>query len=428
MQRIRVALLGLGTVGSGVVRILADVGGRDPRLERIDLVGIAVRDINKVRDLTIAGGLLTDDPFALVRDPEVDVVIEMMGGVELPYTLLSAALKQGKHVVTANKALLARHGRELFELARSRGVTIRYEAAIGGGTPLVQPLQQCFGANRIRSVTAIINGTTNYILTQMLTRSLAYEDALAEAQSLGYAEADPRADVEGNDAQEKIALLAAIAYRIALPDLASVYREGITAIHEQDVRHAQRLGFVIKLLALAVREPDGRLDLRVHPTLVPTDHPLSRVDGAYNAVLIEGEPVGSVMFYGPGAGSGPTASAIVADLVNTLIDLQSPALELAPPDTNSPDRLPIAEVRTRFYIRLLARDRPGVIGQLGQIFGQHAVSLESIVQKNPPRGAAAELVIITHNVREADLRLALDEICETDVLQELCSAIRVLPD
>ncbi|MBC8122961.1 MAG: homoserine dehydrogenase, partial [Gemmatimonadaceae bacterium] len=252
MQRIRVALLGLGTVGSGVVRILADVGGRDPRLERIDLVGIAVRDINKARDLTIAGGLLTDDPFALVRDPEVDVVIEMMGGVELPYTLLNAALKQGKHVVTANKALLARHGRELFELARSRGLTIRYEAAIGGGTPLVQPLQQCFGANRIRSVTAIINGTTNYILTQMLTRSLAYEDALAEAQSLGYAEADPRADVEGNDAQEKIALLAAIAYRIALPDLASVYREGITAIHEQDVRHAQRLGFVIKLLALAV--------------------------------------------------------------------------------------------------------------------------------------------------------------------------------
>ncbi len=424
MVKVRVALLGLGTVGSGVLQILNDPLGRDPQLAGVEVAGIAVRDRYKLRDLLVATDLLTDDAFALVNDPTIDIVIEVMGGVELPYRLLTGALKQGKHVVTANKALLARHGQELFALAQEQGVTIRYEAAVGGGIPLIQPLKECLGANRIHSVTAIINGTTNYILTQMTTRQLAYEAALAEAQALGYAEADPAADVEGNDAQEKITILSSIAFRIPLPELETVHREGISAIRQTDVLNAQQLGFGIKLFAIARRHQDGRLDLRVHPTLVPLDHPLSRVDGAYNAVLIEAEPVGSIMFYGPGAGGGATASAVVSDVINTI---SNPVPEKPTPAQSEPDYLPIDEVETRFYIRLLALDQPGVIGHVGQIFGYHQVSLASIVQKNP-RGAAAELVIITHDVQEAKLRSALAEIGESGVVEALCTVIRVLPE
>jgi homoserine dehydrogenase len=422
---LRLALIGLGTVGSGVLRILHDTAGRDARLGTVQVVGVAVRALEKPRDLPVLPPL-TDDPFSLVRDPDVDVVAEVMGGVDLSYQLLTAALKAGKHVITANKALLARHGQELFALARAQNRQLRYEAAVGGGIPLIQPLEQCLGANRIHSVTAIINGTTNYILTQMATRQMAYAQALAEAQALGYAEANPAADVEGADAQEKLTILASIAFRIPLPPLEAIYREGITTIDLPDVINAQQLGFGIKLLALAERCPDGRLDLRVHPTLVPVDHPLSRVDGAYNAVLIEAEPVGSIMFFGPGAGGGPTASAVISDLINILADRPAgptPADFAQPP----PGYLSIDEVQTRFYIRLRALDRPGVIGHIGQIFGRHSVSLASIVQKNP-RGAAAELVIITHDVGEARLRAALAELRASREVQDFCTAIRVLPE
>ncbi|AGY59064.1 homoserine dehydrogenase [Gloeobacter kilaueensis] len=421
---LRLALIGLGTVGSSVLAILNDVAGLDLRLGAVQVVAAAVRDLTKARNGPLPP--LYEDALALACRPDIDVVVEVMGGVELPYQLLKAALKAGKHVITANKALLARHGEELFALARTQNRQLRYEAAVGGGIPLLQPIEQCLGANHIQAVTAIINGTTNYILTQMATRQIAYEEALAEAQSLGYAEADPRADVEGNDAQEKLTLLAALAFRTPLPDLAAVYREGITAVALPDVMNAQQLGFAIKLLAIATRTADGRLDLRVHPTLVPLDHPLSRVDGAYNAVLIQAEPVGSIMFYGPGAGGGPTASAVVSDIINILADAPTgaipPASEAAPLHY-----LPITAVQTRFYIRLRALDQPGVIGHIGQIFGQHAVSLASIVQKNP-RGAAAELVIITHDVPEARLRAALAELRASAVVQEFCTAIRVLPE
>ncbi|MBC7883228.1 MAG: homoserine dehydrogenase [Anaerolineae bacterium] len=426
-QRIGVALIGLGTVGSGVVQILEDAVGRDMRLQSVDLVGVAVRDLSKPRTVAIGSDRLTEDALTLIENPEVSIVIEVMGGVEKPYALIRRALELGKHVVTANKALLARHGQELFALAKANRVQIRYEAAVCGGIPVLQPLQQCFGANRVTSAIGIVNGTTNYILTQMADRSLAYTEALAEAQSLGYAEADPRADVDGNDAQEKIAILSSIAFRLPLPELDQIYREGISAIALGDVRYAQQLGFAIKLLAFAVRQSDGRIDLRVHPTLVPLEHPLSRVDGAFNAVVIEADPVGQIMFYGPGAGGGPTASAVVSDVINICAELAYPVQSAVAEAIDFPGYLPIGEVRTRFYIRLKAFDLPGVIGHFGRIFGDHGVSLESIVQKNP-HGEAAELVIITHNVQESQMRSALDEIREGTYLKEFCTAIRVLPE
>lgn len=424
-QRVGVALIGLGTVGSSVVEILQDVAGRDERLDGVELVGIAVRNLRKVRGISVEPGLLREDAFGLMSDPAVDVVIEAAGGIDPTFALLYRAIECGKHVVTANKALLARHGEELFALARSTGVQIRYEAAVGGGIPLLHPIRQCLGANRIHSVVGIINGTTNYILTQMAIRQLGYQAALDEAQALGYAEADPSADVEGNDAQEKIAILASLAYRTAIPRLDRVYREGIAAIRLQDVRYAQELGFAIKLLAFANRLPEGCLDLRVHPTLVPVDHPLSRVDGSYNAVVITGEPVGSIMFFGRGAGGGPTASAVVSDLINICATIGQAAYRMQAQTVSG--FLGIDEVSTRFYIRLSALDQLGVIGVLGHIFGEHGVSLESIVQKNP-QGEAAELVIITHDVREKNLRAALAQIQSSGVLKEFCTAIRVLPE
>jgi homoserine dehydrogenase len=426
-QRIGIALIGLGTVGSGVVQILEDAVGRDMRLQSVDLVGVAVRDLSKPRTVQVKADLLTEDAFALIEKPEVSIVIEVMGGIEKPYALIRRALELGKHVVTANKALLARHGQELFALAKAHRVQIRYEAAVCGGIPVLQPLQQCFGANRVTSAIGIVNGTTNYILTQMAERSLAYSEALAEAQSLGYAEADPRADVDGNDAQEKIAILSSIAFRLPLPELDKIYREGISAIALGDVRYAQQLGFAIKVLAFAVRQQDGRIDLRVHPTLVPLEHPLSRVDGAFNAVVIEADPVGQIMFYGSGAGSGPTASAVVSDVINICAELAYPVQPVVVEAMDFPGYLPIEEIRTRFYIRLKALDLPGVIGHFGRIFGDHGVSLESIVQKNP-HGDAAELVIITHNVQESQMRSALTEIREGTYLKEFCTAIRVLPE
>jgi len=424
---INIALLGLGTVGTGVWRILADPAGRDPLLSQVNVVGIAVRDASKVRDPAIPAQLLTTDAMALVTDPTVDVVVEVMGGVEQTLPLLKTALDLGKHVVSANKALLARHYRALTALARLRGVYLLFEAAVGGGIPLIQPVRQCLGANRLQRLVGVINGTTNYILTAMTRDGLSYAQALADAQALGFAEQDPTADVAGHDAQEKLALLSALVFRTAIIPLEAIPREGITGIALEDLRYARELGYGIKLLALAERNAQGQLYLRVSPHFVAQSHPLSRVEGADNAVLVEGEPLGRVMLSGPGAGSGPTASAVVSDILNIVARQTETGMFHDPHLMGEalcvPDLLPALEHRGKFYVRLGVPDQPGVIGLVGQAFGSAGVSLESVVQK-ASHGQRAELVVITHLVAEGQLQAALEALKALDVA--LGSVLRVL--
>jgi homoserine dehydrogenase len=375
---------------------------------------------------------------AIVTDPEVDIVVEVMGGLEPARSLILKAIAQNKHVVTANKAVIARYGAEIFAAAEEAGVYVLLEAAVGGGIPVIQPLKQSLGVNRIESVIGIVNGTTNYILTRMQTEGGEFADILADAQKLGYAEADPTADVDGLDAADKIAILASLAFagRIKLQD---VYCEGIRQVSAADITYAQKLGFVIKLLAFAKREkiavsatPDAEmLQVRVHPTLLPQTHPLASINGVYNAILVEGEPIGQVMFFGPGAGSGPTASAVVSDILNIAAVLKTaeethrlhPLLSCAHQHYCS--LAPISELITRFYARFLTKDCPGVIGSLGTCFGKHNVSLESIVQIGF-RGESAEIVVVTHDVREGNFRQALDEIRTLEAVDSIPSILRVL--
>ena len=326
---VKVGLLGLGTVGTGTAKILLDPTGRHPLVSDIEVARVGVRSLDKPRDIEIAADRFTTDLEAIVTDPSIDVVVELIGGLEPARSLMLKAIHQGKHVVTANKAVIARYGDELFTAANEAGVYVLLEAAVGGGIPVIQPLKQALGVNRIQAVTGIVNGTTNYILTRMQEEGGDFETILADAQALGYAEADPTADVDGLDAADKIAILASLAFggRIKLSD---VYCEGIRHVSAADIAYAERLGFVIKLLAIARRdicptsnEALDQLQLRVHPTLVPDHHPLASVNGIYNAILVEGEPIGQVMFFGPGAGEGPTASAVASDILNIAATLKS---------------------------------------------------------------------------------------------------------
>lgn len=433
---INVGLLGLGTVGVGTAKILLDPVSRHPLVSQLTLTRVGVRSLDKPRGVDLPRHCFTTDLDSIVTDPSIAVVVEVLGGVEPARSLILRAIAHGKHVVTANKAVIARYGDEIFTAANQAGVYVLLEAAVGGGIPVIQPLKQALGVNRIDAVTGIINGTTNYILTRMQREGGDFEAILAEAQRLGYAEADPAADIDGLDAADKIAILASLAFagRIKLAD---VYTEGIRQVTAADMAYAQRLGFVIKLLAIARRQvcPNSQqaleeLQLRVHPTLVPESHPLAAVNDVYNAVLIEGEPIGQVMFFGPGAGEGPTASAVVSDLITLA------AAIMAGPSTATNPLLacshqhyckisPMADIVSRFYLRLLAKDRPGVIGKLGLCFGNHAVSLESIVQIGL-QGDHAEIVVVSHEVREANFQTALDEMREFEEIERITSILRVL--
>ena len=434
----RIGLLGLGTVGTGTVQILLNPEGRQPLLQEIEVHRVGVRSLDKPRAVKLPPELITTDLEAIVTDPAVDIVVEVMGGLEPARSLILKAIAQGKHVVTANKAVIARYGAEIFTAAEEAGVYVLLEAAVGGGIPVIQPLKQSLGVNRIKSVIGIVNGTTNYILTRMQTEGGEFADILADAQKLGYAEADPTADVDGLDAADKIAILASLAFagRIKLED---VHCEGIRQVSAADISYAQKLGFAIKLLAFAKREavavtapPDADLlQVRVHPTLLPQTHPLASINGVYNAILVEGEPIGQVMFFGPGAGSGPTASAVVSDILNIAAVLKTaqethqlhPLLSCA--HQHYCAIAPMSELVTRFYARFLTKDRPGVIGHLGTSFGNHNVSLESIVQTGF-RGELAEIVVVTHDVREGNFRQALEEIRMLEAVDSIPSILRVL--
>ena len=435
----KVGLLGLGTVGTGTAQILLNPTGRNALLQEIEIHRVGVRSLDKNRDIDLPADLLTTDMEAIVTDPDIDIVVEVMGGLEPARSLILKAIAHGKHIVTANKAAIARYGAEIFTAAEEAGVYVLLEAAVGGGIPVIQPLKQSLGVNRIKSVTGIVNGTTNYILTRMQTEGGEFADILADAQKLGYAGADPTADVDGLDAADKIAILASLAFggRIKLQD---VYCEGIRQVSAADIAYAQKLGFAIKLLALAKREETAlasdtleneMLQVRVQPTLVPQTHPLASVSGVYNAILVEGEPIGQVMFFGPGAGSGPTASAVVSDILNITAVLKTGknADQLHPLLSCTHQHYcriaPMSEVFTRFYARFLTKDRPGVIGSLGTCFGNHNVSLESVVQTGF-RGELAEIVVVTHDVREGNFRQALDEIRTLEAVESIPSILQVL--
>jgi len=398
---------------------------------------IGVRSLSKRRALEISPELLTTDLAEIVLNPNIDIVVELLGGVEPARSLILQAISCGKHIVTANKAVISRHGDEIFTAAKQAGVYVLIEAAVGGGIPIIQPLKQSLGANRITAVMGIVNGTTNYILTKMQTEGADFDAVLAEAQRLGYAEADPTADVDGLDAADKIAILASLAFGERIP-LKDIPCEGIRHLSIIDINHADNLGFVVKLLAIASRpHANDALSVRVHPTLVPKTHPLASVNGVYNAILVEGEPIGQVMFFGPGAGAGPTASAVVSDLINIAAILKThdrntgdpdePALNplLSCPHDSFSKLAPLANLKARFYARLLTEDSPGVIGKIGTCFGEKRVSLESIVQIGL-RESQAEIVVVTHTVREGDFRNALTEIKSMSEISDIPTVLRVL--
>ncbi|MEO1005426.1 MAG: homoserine dehydrogenase [Cyanobacteria bacterium J06638_38] len=427
----KIGLLGYGTVGTGTAEIILDPSGRNDLLHEIEIARVGVRSLDKPRSPELPSGVLTADLESIVNDPEIKIVVELLGGLEPSRSLILQAIANGKHVVTANKAVIARHGAEIFTAANQAGVYVLLEAAVGGGIPVIKPLKQSLGVNRIQTVIGIVNGTTNYILTQMTQEGADFNAVLAEAQKLGYAEADPTADVDGYDAADKIAILASIAFngRIKRSD---IFCEGIRQLNATDISYADDLGYVIKLLAIAKADPQrDSLQVRVHPTLVSQGHPLANVNDVYNAILVEGEPLGQVMFFGPGAGKGATASAVVSDIANVVGIMQT---------SNSQDQLdpllrcthehfvqltPITEINSRFYARFLCQDVSGVIGHLGTSFGNHDVSLESVVQIGF-RNNLAEIVVVTHDVPEGNFRQALEEIKSLESIDSIPSILRVL--
>ena len=422
MKKIGIGLLGLGTVGQGVANIISNPNDRHPLVGELEIVGVAVRNLQKKRDIPLPDSIFTTNAFEIVENPNIQIVVEVMGGIEPAKSLIIQAIRAGKSVVTANKAVIARHGEEIANEAKAAGVYVLIEAAVGGGIPIIEPLKQSLGGNQITKVSGIINGTTNYILSRMDKEGVHYADVLREAQELGYAESDPAADVEGSDAADKIAILSGLAFGGAI-NRANIPTTGINLLEAIDVNYARKLGYGIKLLAISEKgknitktEISQPLSIWVEPTLVPEDNPLAGVNGVNNAILVEGNPIGQVMFFGPGAGSGPTASAVVADILN-IAGFQSMSsdisLNLDPLLSAKSWRIcHIAEekeITKKNYIRLITEDTPGVIGQIGTIFGQKKISIESIVQFDAS-DSEAEIVVITHKIKQGQLEEALLDI------------------
>ena len=425
-----VGLLGCGNVGAALVQLVAERGGQIKQRTGIDLriAKVAVRSASKERDVAVDPSVLTTDARAVVDDPDVDLVVEVIGGIEPARTLILAALQAGKPVVTANKELLANVGAELYAAAEAAGVDLLFEAAVAGGIPLMRPLRESLVGEDVSRVMGIVNGTTNYILTKMAEEGWTYAAALAEAQSLGYAERDPTADVEGFDAGAKAAIIATIAFGAGVV-AGDVYHEGISRITDTDIAFAARLGYVIKLLAIAERFDDGSVAVRVHPAMVPNEHPLAAVRDSFNAVFVEGQAVGDLMFYGRGAGGFPTASAVLGDVIDGAVNLAKGASASIGSFEAATIR-PVDELRSAFYVNLEVRDRPGVLATVAGAFGDHGVSIRSMEQESIEDAAdgAARLTFITHSAREADLRATLGELRGLDAVVSVGSVLRVVGD
>jgi homoserine dehydrogenase len=428
IKTVKLGLLGCGTVGSELARLL----GRQRETivartgVRLEITRIAVRDLGRVRDVAVPDDVFTTDTMGVVEDPDVDVIVELIGGVELAHELVARALSLGKPVVTGNKALLAAHGAELYAAADAAGVDLLFEAAVAGGIPLMRPLRESLVAEPVTRVMGIINGTTNYILTSMTEAGASYEEALAQAQALGYAEADPTADVEGHDAGAKAAIIATIVYGAIVPHH-EVHHEGISAITSDDIEVAGRLGYAIKAIAIVENCPTEdaapSIAVQVHPALVPLDHPLASVRDSFNAVFIEGESVGELMLYGRGAGGAPTASAVLGDLIDAAINLSRGTSARIGTLTTASVR-PISESSSAYYLRVAVIDQPGVLARVADVFGRHDVSISSMEQHG--MGDEAVLMFITHVSREADVQATLAELRGLDIVIDIYSVIRVV--
>jgi homoserine dehydrogenase len=425
MRTVRVGLIGLGTVGSGVVEILRRHGEDFRRRAGVDIELVKVADRNTARfaDLGLPADRCETEAQAVIDDPSIDVIIELIGGTGVAREVVLSALVAGKSVVTANKALLASHGEEVMAAAEANGVDILFEASVGGGIPIIGPLKHSLTSNEIVTVMGIVNGTTNYMLTRMAEDGLDYGTALAEAQAKGFAEADPTADVDGLDAAAKIAILSSIAFNSRVV-MSQVPAEGIRSLAPEDIAYAREMGYTIKLLAIARRTSTG-VDVRVHPTMIPSSHPLASVNGVYNAIYVVGDAVGETMFFGEGAGSLPAASAVVGDLIEEARRIQTGCAPLVGCTcTETLAVRDIAELESEYYVRLEVADKTGVLAAVATVFGQHGVSIGSVIQKRA-EGGLAQIVYVTHQAREADVRSALAEIAVLDVVTAVASVIRV---
>ncbi|MCQ8115790.1 homoserine dehydrogenase [Methylomonas rosea] len=414
MKPVTVGVLGLGTVGGGTVNVLKRNAGEIARRAGREIVvtRASARDLNRTRICATDGITLTSDPFEIVNDPDIDVVVELIGGYDLAKQLVLTAIANGKHVVTANKALIALHGNEIFAEASKKGVMVLFEAAVAGGIPIIKAIREGLAGNRIKWLAGIINGTGNFILTEMRDKGRDFTDVLAEAQALGYAEADPTFDVEGIDAGHKLTILASIAFGIPL-QFEKVFTEGITKITRLDVEYAEALGYRIKNLGIARKTEDG-IELRVHPTLIPKRRLIANVDGVMNAVLVCGDAVGPTLYYGAGAGAEPTASAVVADLVDVVRAMTSDPENRVPHLAFQADAiadipvLPAEQIKTAYYLRLTAEDKPGVLADVTRILAAHNISIEALIQKEPPQGeTSVPIIMLTQLTLEKEMNAAI---------------------
>ncbi|MCF8011531.1 MAG: homoserine dehydrogenase [Clostridiales bacterium] len=429
-EKINIGLLGLGTVGCGVCRILEN---NYDNIEQktglpLEITKVLVKDIVKDRDVELGPGVLTTDVNDIIDNPAIDIVVEVMGGTDTATCYVKKALSNGKSVVTANKDMMALYGKGLFEAAEANFADLLFEASVGGGIPIIRPLKQCLAANRIKQLIGIINGTTNYMLTKMTAEGIPFDQVLSEAQSKGYAEADPSSDIEGYDAARKLAILASIAFnsRVTLDD---VYVEGITGISTTDIAYAEKLNYIVKLLGITKETPEG-IEARVHPALIPTGHPLSAVKDVFNAVFVKGDAVGETMFYGQGAGEMPTASAVTADIMDAARNISKDVPGLI--GCTCYKEKPVKEmgsVESKYFLRLRVLDRPGVLASITYIFGDKEVSLASVIQNQfEDNDTEAEIVMITHKVKERNLTEALEMIRHLSSVIDVCSLIRVEED
>ena len=432
MRPINVGLLGLGTVGGGTFEVLArnseEIARRAGRAIRI--CAVADRNLERAREKVGDSVRVTDDVFSIVNDPEIDIVVELIGGCDVAKELILGAIANGKHVVTANKALLALHGNEIFAAAQERGVMVAFEAAVAGGIPIIKALREGLSANRIEWFAGIINGTTNFILSEMREKGLAFADVLHEAQMLGYAEADPTFDVEGVDAAHKAALMSAIAFGVPM-QFEAAHIEGITNLQSIDIAYAGQLGYRIKPLALSSRRPEG-VELRVHPTLIPRDRLLANVEGPMNAVLVQGDAVGPTMYYGAGAGAEPTASAVIADLVDVTRlhtadpEHRVPHLAFQPDLLHDVKVLPIEEVITSYYLRMRVDDKPGVLAEVTGILAQRSISIEAMLQRQAEVGESrTDIIILTHRTVERNVNAAIKSIEALPVVRGEVARLRM---
>ena len=428
MKKVKIALLGLGNVGRGVCMILK--ANKEEIMKRsgyeVEIGKILVRDKSKKRGVEVPDEVVTTDFNDILNDDSIKIVVEVMGGIEPAREYIIESIKRKKHIVTANKMLLATRGDELFKLADENGVMFNYEASVAGGIPIIQGINESLAANKIEQLYGIINGTTNFILSKMELEGSDFNDVLKEAQEKGYAEADPTSDIEGFDAQYKLAILSSLAFGTKI-DIDKVYREGITKVSAIDMEYAKNFGMVIKLLAI-VKDIDGKLELRVHPTMIPETHPLANVYDSFNAVFVKGNAVGDLMFYGRGAGDLPTGSAVVGDIISILrsnIDIEN-VIPVTKNNLWQKEIKDIKEVKSKYYIRTTVEDRPGVLGEITTIFGKYGVSLRSVIQKGIEKhGEKVTLVLVTHDTIEENFQNAIDSIKKSNFIKDINNIIRI---